>query len=235
MHKAGSIFDGLSLVDYKGDVFRNIVSLRKSVNLFDDLADSQEDANAAINLVMQFKPFTQQSRQPIIDRPFEDAIYHEAIAYPFENWNSSRYTNGKFGVWYGGDTLETTIHETVHHWRNSFLADTGWDRNNEVTVERRVHLVACNAALLNFKAKIKAFPALIDPDDYSFTQQLGSRINHDGYPGLTTKSARCGGDVFALFTPKVLSNPRQYCYLTYRISGDEVLVERTIGETLLTI
>lgn len=230
-----SIFDGLALVDYSGDAFRNIVSLRKSINLFGDLVDTQEEADAAIRLVTQYKPFTQVSHQPIIDRPFEDGAYHDAIQYPFDHWNTSRYSNGKFGVWYGADTLETSIYETVHHWKKGYLADAGWDRDHTITVERRVHLVACNAALLDFKSRVAEFPSLIDPIDYSYTQQLGSRIKHDGYPGLITRSARCAGEVLATFTPKVLSNPRQYCYLTYRLVGGVVNVERTLGETLLTI
>jgi RES domain len=230
-----SLFDGLCLADYQDDCYRNIVSLRVSQNLFDDLIDGQEGWDAGIQLVLDTKPYNHISPQPIIDRPFEDAIFHEAISYPFENWKTSRYSAGSFGVWYGADTLETTIYETAYHWRKGFLADVGWQNQEGLSVERRVHLVQCRAALLDFRPKIKDYPALISTTDYMQTQQIGTRIKHDGHPGLVTQSARCEGTVLALFTPNVLSNPRQHCYLTYTLMGEQVRVERQPSITLMTI
>lgn len=45
--------------------------------------------------------------------------------------------------------------------------------------------VRYDAALLNFRPKLAAFPSLVDPDDYAFTQQAGTRIHHDGHPSLS--------------------------------------------------
>jgi hypothetical protein len=230
-----SIFDGLCLSDFKGDSYRNIVSLRVSQNLFDDLIDNQEGWDAGIKLVIETKPYSHTSQQPIIDRPFEDSVFHEAIKYPFENWKASRYSAGLFGVWYGANTLETTICETVYHWKHKFLADAGWQNQESLSVERRVHLVECNAALLDFRTKIKDYPSLVSPTDYTETQKIGARIQHDGHPGLITHSARCEGNVLALFTPNVLSNPRQFCYLTYTLTDGQVKVAREPSVTFMTI
>jgi len=41
--------------------------------LYDDLSDSAESRQAAINLEMAAKPLDYISHQPIIDRPFEEA------------------------------------------------------------------------------------------------------------------------------------------------------------------
>jgi hypothetical protein len=228
-------FEGLTITDFHGDMHRNIVSLRESQDLFDDLSDSAESRQAAIHLELATKPHTHVSNQPIIDRPFEEAIYNDAIGYPFSHWSRTRYSDGPYGTWYGADTLKTSIHETVHHWRNNLLEDAGWQNIEGVSIERKVFLVKCDTALLDFLPKLDAFPALVNPASYHFTHQVGARMHHDGHPGLVSRSARCEGDVYAVFNPQVLSSPRQFCHLTYRLEGDWVAIERQPGELLLRI
>lgn len=228
------LFNGLTLTDYHDDIHRNIVSLRVTEDLYDDLSDNPDAWQAAVDLEMASKPHTYISNQPVIARPFEEAHYNDAIEYPFHHWANTRYSNGSFGVWYGTDTLETSIHETVHHWRFELLADAGWQDIEGVEVQRKVYLVRCEAALLDFRKKIKEHPALIE-GSYHYTHQVGEKIHHDGHPGLISRSARCQGDIYAIFNQQVLSNPRQHCYLNYRIEGGGVTVERKQGDVLLRI
>lgn len=230
-----ALFNGITTTDFHDDTHRNIVSLRESENLYDDLTDSTKGWQSAIELEAETKPRTYVSHQPIIERPFEEAAYNEAIDYPFTNWTNTRYSNGSFGVWYGTDTLETGIYETVHHWRKGLLADAGWDNIEGIVSERKVYNVRCDAALLNFIPKLATFPSLIDPDNYAYTHQVGTRIHHEGYPGLISHSARCEGDIYAIFNPQILSNPRQRCFLTYRIESGSVIVERQLGKILFQI
>ena len=229
------LFDGLTIYNCHDDVHRNIVSLRESQDLFDDLTDSPDAMQAAIELEMASKPHTYSNHQPIIDRPFEEASYNEAIGYPFTHWARTRYSDGSFGVWYGADSIDTSVHETVYHWKQGLLADAGWQDIDDVVVERKVYLVRCDTALLDFRTKLPQFPALIDPASYQFTHQAGARIHHDGHPGLISRSARCEGDVYAVFNAQVLSNPRQQCYLTYRTERGKVLIEREQGKVMLEI
>lgn len=230
-----ALFNGLTIVDFHSDANRNIVSLRESQDLYDDLTDSTEGWRAAIDLEIATKPHTYTSKFPIIDRPFEEAAYNEAIDYPFKHWSKTRYSDGSFGVWYGADSLDTSIHESVYHWRKGLLEDAGWHKIDGVVIERKIYLVRCNAALLDFVPKLEAFPALIDPDSYHLTHQVGARINHDGHPGLISRSARCQGDVYTIFRPHILSNPRPRCYLTYRNEVESVVIERQLGEVLMRI
>lgn len=231
------LFNDLTLTDHHGDIHRNIVSIRESQDLFDDLSSNPMAWKAAVDLEISTKPHTYVSQQTIIDRPFEEATYNEAIQYPFNHWSCSRYSDGSFGVWYGTDTLETSIYETVYHWHRRFLEDAGWQARSGIIGERKVYLVRCDAALLNFIPKLDTFPALRDASSvYHFTHQVGARINHDGHPGLVSRSARCEGDIYAIFNAKVLSNPRNICYLSYHLrEGGRVTVERQPGEVLLTI
>lgn len=227
-------FAGLKLADIHSEIARNIVSLRVSEDLFDDLSDDVNEQQVALQHELRIKPHTFESNVPIIYRPFEEAQWNEAIDFPFKNWTESRFSNGKYGVWYGGDTIETTVFETVHHWRNGFLADAGFDQEG-VSVERKVYWVRCDAALLEMRDATDKYPDLINPSDYSFTQQIGARIHREGHPGLVTKSARCNGDAYAVMNPGVLSAPRQACYLTYQIKNGSVIVEREPGAIWISV
>lgn len=226
--------DGLSLAGIKQDLFRNIVSLRASQDLFDDLSDDPADQQAAIELEMACKPGAFASSRPVIDRPFEEGDFFAAIRFPFDHWTASRFSRGQFGVWYGSAEFETTIHETCHHWRKGFLADAGWERKADVVIERRVHRVHCAAALIDLVRKAPDWPELVS-DDYRFCQTLGEQVHHEGHPGLWTPSARCSGTNAAVFTPQVLSDPRPHCYLTYRTTGDGVEVYREQQECVFEI
>ncbi len=231
-----AVFDGLTVADYHGDSHRNIVSLRETQDLYDDLSDAPAAWQAAIDLEMAAKPHTYVSAQPIIDRPFEEATYNEAIDYPFKHWARTRYSDGTYGVWYGTESLATSVFETVYHWRRGLLQDAGWQDIEGIAVERKVYHVRCDAALLDFRPKVEALPALIDPNTYHLTHQVGARIHHDGHPGLLSRSARCDGDIFAIFNRQVLSTPRTLCFLTYRIeAGGQVVIERQPGKALFRI
>lgn len=226
--------EGIRIKDVDQDLYRNIVSLRESRDLFGDLSDDPAHWAAAQHLEMTTKPMQYDSGNPIISRPFEEADYREAVQFPFDHWAVSRFSDGSFGVWYGAEDLETTIAETVHHWRTGLLADAGWQGVQGVSIERRVHLVRCTAGLLDLTAQHGRWPWLT-ADSYPQCQELGARVHRDGYPGLWTPSARCEGVCTPIFRPGVLSSPRVQCYLTYRVEEDGVCVERQPGVTLMRL
>ncbi len=228
-----NVFASLALAETHRDLIRNIVSLRVSQDLFDDLSPDPAARQSAINLELATKPPLFVSPQPIIDRPFEEAAWNDAIGYPFKHWTRTRYSDGSFGVWYGADSIETSIHETVHHWRSGLLADAGFLQPG-IRMERRIYAVRCDAALVDLRPAVPVFPALVDPADYSLTQQIGARLHREGHPGLVTQSARCSGDVYAVLNPRVLSQPRQTCHLSYTTTPQGVEVERSPGVVMMT-
>lgn len=112
--------------------------------------------------------------------------------------------------------------------------DAGFEREG-ISIERKVYLVRCEAALVDFRPEIQRLPALIHPEEYELTQQAGQRLHKEGFPGLVSRSARCEGDVFGILNPSVLSGPRIMCYLNYRIVGGRVQVERETGTPWMTV
>src|ERR1035437_8963443 len=144
------LFSHLTLVDVHRTVFRNVVSIGLSQDLFDDLTSSPAEWALAQQVEDQVKPPPYQSRTPVIHRPFEDAQWANAIGWPFKHWQASRFSDGSFGVWYGCESAETSVYETVYHWFSGFLTDAGFEKE-QVIGERKLYDVACDAALVNLR------------------------------------------------------------------------------------
>ena len=232
-----SLFAHIRLADIHQDVARNIVSLRESQDLFDDLTDDPAEWLLAQKVEDEVKPPPYASHKPVIDRPFEDAQWFNAIQWPFKHWQASRFSDGSFGVWYGSESVETTVYESAYHWYRGLLSDAGFEQM-AVIAERKVYWVACNAALLDFRQVTDndRQPDLLHPSDYTFCQAVGSRIHREGHPGLLTLSVRRpAGENLAIFNPAVLSNPRHHCQLSYRLEGGQIVVEKQPGATWMSL
>ena len=229
------LFNNLSLVDIHKDLARNIASLMTSENLFDDLSDSAEDWTTAAQVELEIKPQDFNSSLPIINRPFEDAHWDNAVDYPFNHWMKSRYSNGSFGVWYGADSVTTTIYESAYHWHKGLLTDAGFNRAGMIS-ERKVYFVRCDAALINLKEKVLAFPRLTDPNDYSYCQIVGSRLHYEGHPGLVSRSVRhLSGQTYVILRSQVLSNPRLAKHFTYELTQEEIIVREDGKRKFITM
>ncbi len=227
--------------DSRGDWLRNIVSLRKTIDLFAELVGDPADTRVLIEHELATKPTREPA--PIISRPFEEAALYDpiqaAIDWPFEHPCRTRYSDGSYGVWYGARTLETSIRETAHHFRRDTLASEIAARSRApIYQERRVHRVRCSALLVDLRALCAEEPRLIDPDDYSYCRSLGAQLREAALPGLQSRSVRhAGGEIAGVFLRQTLSDPRDVCYLTYVLDpgSGRVDVERTPGKADWTI
>ena len=221
------------IVDFHGDLVRNIKGVRVSQNLFDDLSDDPgEQALAAAAESAGRIPST----APLITRAFD---YGAVVTFPFVNFNGqgTRFSDGlDYGVWYGAFELVTTVYESVHHW-HEFVADSFSREDREIVGERRAFHARCDAILIDLRGKERREKRLLDRRDYRYTQQLGRYLKEQNQNGLLVQSARCRGANAAVFTPGVLSRIRDVCFLTYRMNPtqDLVRVERTPGRKWLEI
>jgi hypothetical protein len=216
---------------FRGDLVRNIKSVRVSQDLFDDLARDAADREVAIGAETATR---RPSAAPLITRPFD---YGAVITYPFvpHNWQATRYSDGlAYGVWYGALELETTVYETVYHWHR-FVMDSFPALDREIAGERRVFHVRCDAILIDLRAARE--PRLTDRRDYGFTWQVGRYLWERAQSGLLAPSARSAGTSAAILRAEVLSDVRDLCFLTYRMNPaqDAVRVERTPGVPWLEV
>lgn len=149
--------------------------------------------------------------------------------------DASRFSDGSHGVWYGSESVETTVYESAYHWYRGLLSDAGYEHET-VIAERRVYSVACGAALLDFRKAANAHTGLLHPSDYAFPQSVGARIHREGHPGLLIQPVRRpSGENIAIFNPGVLSNPRHSCQLTYRLEGSRIVVEKQPGTQWMSL
>lgn len=220
-----------STVDFNEEVQRNIVSLRTSQNLFDDLLDNDDETDILIAAEMRIKNEVEAGAIP---RAFH---YSTAIEYPFktEPFMASRYGDGTYPIWYGSLELETTIHETCWHMFKELSGIEGL--NESVIRERAIYIVDCHALLFDLVRKKEDFPELI-AEHYSLTQQVGKRIQQEGHPGLLAPSARHhNGTNVVLFQQRVVDNPKINCYLTYTYDPVEehISIEREVGKVYMVV
>lgn len=213
------------IADFDGTLIRNIKGIRTSQHLFDDLAEtSDEHALATIAAEQDYI----DTRAALITRPFD---YGAVITYPFmpRNWQATRFSDGtRHGVWYGSLNLETTVYETVYHWRR-FIADSFPDYDGEIRTDRRVFTARCRGILVDLRGKEAICPDLLHPASYVLTHEVGRYMHTQHQNGALVKSARCDGENGAVLCADVLAEPRDLCYLTYHFNpvlSDEVEVRR---------
>ncbi len=220
------------LCDFRQDVYRNVVSLREATDLFDDINDGDDQLSAvACEAEMEVKADLPPG---IIPRGY---YYNAAIGYPFETqpFMQTRYSDGRYGVWYGSSQFETTIYESAYHMMQRIQAIEGV--SEVVSRERAVYKVSCHALLLDLSNKAGDFPQLMG-NDYTFTHQIGARVHKEGHPGLLAPSARHPGQINVVaFKKDILSNARHHCYLTYELdpTNGQLVVSRQEGDRFLTL
>lgn len=141
-------------------------------------------------------------------------------AFTHVNSRGSRFSDGRFGVYYAAHDLETSIAETVHHFE-IFARNSG----DPVRTEAMRVLVGEVEADFEDVAGV-AEPersALLDPRSYAASQAYAIRQRDAGASGLVYPSVRrSGGECIAAFKPRAVRIPRQERHLQYRWNGSRV-------------
>jgi hypothetical protein len=97
------------ITEFNQRVFRNIQGIPLELDEFDDLTDDVVAKAYAHRVSSTYLP--------------RNKLQYNAIDYIFKqsSWSISRFSNGRYPVWYGSINLETSIHETIFHWRRTYL------------------------------------------------------------------------------------------------------------------
>lgn len=128
-----------------------------------------------------------------------------------------RFTDGKYGIFYAGNSEEVALAESIHHYSKFMLASSsgpGWSANFQLlegSVSGRLH-------------DVDAVAGALDPDDYRLSQRAGKELRNVGSDGLTWTSARrSGGRCIGVFWPDAFSIP--ILSARYRYNWDGVRVD----------
>ncbi len=201
--------------------FRLIPSRFPPVGLYDDVADPADlDAVYAIEALTNERLRNELGRIELVppaDRLVGPGSTPIMAAFTHLNPDGSRFSDGTYGVYYAGESLDTAISEVGHH-RARFLSYT---REPALEVELRCIRSDIDARLHDLRGSQRK--DLYDPDDYTAAQAFGRSLRAANSNGIVYDSVRRrGGECIAVFKPKVMSSARQGPHITLVWDGQSI-------------
>lgn len=192
--------------------YRLINSKYPPVSVFDDVADADEfDALFALQALTNPRLQAQAGNLALLPRssiPFGITGCSYAVA-PFTHVNpaGSRFSDGRFGVLYLADTVQTAISEVAYHQRRY------WEKVPGLAYERFVFkALSCQFDDVSL-ADLTSLPlqhAVYHPQDYSAARTLGISLRQQGCAGVQYGSVRNNGALcWGLFSPKPVTQMLQ--------------------------
>ena len=140
-------------------------------------------------------------------------------AFTHLNPDGSRFSDGTYGVFYAGNTLETAIAETRYH-REQFMRATA---EPPMELDMRVYLSDLDKELHDIRGMRDALPAVYAANDYSASQAFGRRLRDQNSWGIAYDSVRHdAGECVGVFRPPALRNCRQERHLCYVWDGNRI-------------
>lgn len=133
---------------------------------------------------------------------------------------SSRFTNGSFGVYYAGNTLDTAIAEVKFH-RARFLEYT---KEPPGALVNRCYIGQIKKPLLDVRNQIQYEHYLLpDVNTYPASQKFSARLRAMDAWGLLYPSVRSrGGECVAFYRPPAVGIPKQHRHLIFQWNGETI-------------
>jgi hypothetical protein len=209
----------LSSIDWK-PCYRIVPSRFPPISLFEEVADPA-DLDAVYEIEAMTNDRLREEAGELALVPKEDRVSGpgtSAVMAAFTHLNpaGSRFTDGSYGVFYAGRTIETAIEETKHH-RAIFLEATIEPAQE---LDMRVYAVDLAAELHDIRGRAQSHDRLYDPAHYAASQEFARELREAGSNGIAYDSVRHpGGECVAVFRPRLLSNCRQERHLCYVWDG----------------
>ena len=224
----------LAAIDWKRSV-RIVPSRYPPAGLFDRVADPA-DIEGVFAVEALTNDRLRDEAGEICLVPPEDRIAGPGTtpimaAFTHPNRDGSRFSDGSFGVYYAGDSVDTAIAESRFH-RQRFLA---YSAEPPMRLEMRAYYARVKAELHDLRGQLKKHPEWFDPDParYGPGQALGSRLKAQGSNGLVYPSVRrAGGECVGVFRPRVVAPVTQGPHFEFLWDGasiTDVLQVRRVG------
>ncbi len=139
-----------------------------------------------------------------------------AFAHP--NRSGSRFTDGRFGVYYCAARVDTAIKEVAFH-RARFLRES---REPACQIEMRCYVGRIRKHLHDGIGH-GLDDKILDPDSYHHSQPLGAALRDAGAYGLTYPSVRDpDGMCAALFRPPAIPVVQQTTHYRFDFDGQRI-------------
>jgi hypothetical protein len=189
--------------------YRLVNSKFPPIALFDDVANAEDfEILYRVQALTNPRILNELGRLELIPRseiPFGITGCSYATA-PFTHVNQegSRFSNGRFGVLYLADAMDTALAEVSYH-QNCY-----WSKVPGLRFERFVFRgLSCNFSEEGMRdaTGFGLSEVIYHPDDYSASHSLGSEAKRAGCTGLRYHSVRAVGHTcWALLTPRLVTS-----------------------------
>lgn len=152
----------------------------------------------------------------------EDWVWGEgatSLMSAFTHPGQSRFSDGTYGVYYAGESLETAVAETKYH-RERFLQAS---KEPACLIQMREYVATLLKKLINICQD--EFRHLLNPDpsQYQISQSFAREIREKKIWGLCYPSVRRNeGKCVAIFRPPALTIPTQSSHLDYIWDGKAI-------------
>jgi hypothetical protein len=205
---------------------RIISSRYPPVDLFERLSGDPRDWEAFIALESLVNPRLRQETGEISLVPPEERVTGPGASYVMSafthvNPKGSRFSGGRYGVYYAARDFETAVRETVFHYERFYAdADLGLIRSEPM----RVLAGAVDAEFHDVDTLDPGERAgVLDPENYAAGQALGAALREEGANGVLYPSVRhSGGACIGVFRPKAVGIPVQTKHLEYHWNGTRI-------------
>lgn len=210
--------------------YRLVNSRYPTVDLFDDVVDA-DDFEVMFELQALTNPrildaIGDISLLPKDQRPSGIDGFNYAVA-PFTHINpqGSRFSDGRFGVLYLGQTIETAVAEVKHH------QDMTWRKipslHNDQMQFRGLSCQFNDAGALNIQPYTSH--GVYDPSSYALSRPFGEQVYLAQEPGIRYNSVRqSGATCWAMMTPKPVSRIVQTAHYEMTWEGSITSVKQII-------
>lgn len=197
----------LAAVDWKRSV-RVVPSRYPPVGLFDRVADPADlDAVYAVEALTNDRLRDEAGDISLV--PPEDRISGAGTtpimaAFTHPNREGSRFSDGSYGVYYAGESLDTAIAESRFH-RERFLR---YSSEPPMRIGMRAYYARIRGELHDLRGCRNVKPPLFDPDPdaYGPGQALGRELRAGGSHGVIYPSVRrAGGECVGVFRPRLIA------------------------------
>jgi hypothetical protein len=136
---------------------------------------------------------------------------------------AGRFNDETFGAFYGGESLNTAIAETMHHTLQTLRDSNAPPQTLPPRLVLHVDVVASNVV----DARSARYPRLYDADSYGESQLFGTLVHQRGDEGIVYRSVRRrGGECVAIYQPTALRGCRDAHELVYRYADGRIEVSQ---------
>lgn len=191
-----------------------------AINLFDRVADAADfDALYALEAMTNERvrdELGEVERVPPAQRLYGPGSGPIMAAFTHVNVEGSRFSDGRWGVFYAARQRATAIAETRHHHAR-FLAASA---QPPMHLPMRLYHVAIDARLHDLRPRSPAFDACHDADSYTASRAMAAQLHGAGSAGVVYRSVRDpGGQCVGLFSPQGARGCLHAAYLLYAWDG----------------